>query len=140
MRKRFTSALLCATLFTVSCKRDLKSHPLAPGEREEIAHQIADRDLSLDPATLATSISLPSRITDDTNAIMEEIEVHRATPANKPEGGWLADHLDGESSHHPRRWQNTAMDERPMIGIFTGLTKIDWQRKGSQRRADRNSS
>ena len=63
MCKRFIpSALLCVALFTVSCKRDLKSHPLAPGEREQIAHQIPDRDLSLNPPNTSNIVLLRSRI------------------------------------------------------------------------------
>jgi hypothetical protein len=120
MRKRFTSfALLCATLFTVSCKRDLKSHPLAPGEREQIAHQIAGRDLSLNPPqTSNVDISPLQNPTDDANAIIKV----KFTEPNLPsilkiilDERVVTVHDDGRNR-----------DEKAGDGIFTGLAKIDF--------------
>src|ERR1700722_20392485 len=119
MRKRFTSfALLCATLFTVSCKRDLKSHPLAPGEREQIAHQIAGRDLSLNPPqTSNVDISPLQNPTDDANAI---IKVKFSEPNLPSTLKIIVDervvtvHDDGRNR-----------DEKAGDGIYTGLAQVD---------------
>jgi hypothetical protein len=120
MRKRFTSfALLCATLFTISCKRDLKSHPLAPGEREEIAHQIPDRDLSLDPPhTSDIDISPLQNPTDDANAIIRIKFTEPHLPSSLKiilDERVVTVHDDGRNR-----------DEKAGDGIFTGLAKIDF--------------
>jgi hypothetical protein len=120
MRKLVTfSALVCATLFTVSCKRDLKSHPLAPGEREQIAHQIADRDLSLDPPhTSDIDITPLQNPTDDANAIIRIKFTERHLPSSLKiilNERVVTVHDDGRNR-----------DEKAGDGIFTGLAKIDF--------------
>ena len=121
MRKRFiSSALLSVMLFTVSCKRDLKSHPLAPGEREEIAHQIPDRDLSLDPPhTSNIDVTPLQNPTDDANAI---IKINFTEPHLLPSS--LKIILDERvvTVHDDGRNR----DEKAGDGIFTGLAKIDF--------------
>ena len=119
MRKRFTSfALLCATLFTVSCKRDLKSHPLAPGEREQIAHQIAGRDLSLNPPqTSNVDISPLQNPTDDANAI---IKVKFSEP-NLPSTLKIIVDERVVTVHDDGRTR----DEKAGDGIYTGLAQVD---------------
>ena len=120
MRKLFTfSALVCTTLFTVSCKRDLKSHPLAPGEREQIAHQIADRDLSLDPPhTSDIDITPLQNPTDDANAIIKIRFTEPHLPSSLKiilDERVVTMHDDGRNR-----------DEKAGDGIFTGLAKIDF--------------
>jgi hypothetical protein len=120
MRKRFaSSALLCVTLFTISCKRDLKSHPLAPGEREEIAHQIPDRDLSLDPPhTSDIDITPLQNPTDDANAIIRIKFTEPHLPSSLKiilDEKVVTVHDDGRNR-----------DEKAGDGIFTGLVKIDF--------------
>src|SRR5580704_11102331 len=120
MRKRFVlSALNCTTLFTLSCKRDLKSHPLAPGERDQIAHQIADRDLSLDPLhTSDIDITPLPNPTDDANAIIKIKFTERHLPSSLKiilDERVVIIHDDGKNR-----------DEKAGDGIFTGLAKIDF--------------